>query len=169
MSEIILYEIVLSPFCEKVRRALNFKGIEYRRVECITWTNGRIKAMNPRRKFPFMDYRGTMLLDSTDILHAIEHDFPEPALVPTDENRRARTHLLEDWADESLFWYEVWFRFFPPETSRRIAGIVAAELPPWVRPLIMKLVPWMVRRQAVAQGVGRKPRNVLEAEMRRHY
>lgn len=169
MPEIVLYEFEISPFCEKVRRALAYKKLAYRKVECGAMTPGQLKKINPRRKMPALTWDGHKLLDSSDILAFIERQAPTPSLSGDNAAERALAHLLEDWADESLIWHEVYMRFHVEPAASRMAAKIAKHLPVWMKPIAPQIVLPMIRRMGQVQGVARKPRDVVEAELRRHY
>ncbi|MBZ0252722.1 MAG: glutathione S-transferase family protein, partial [Candidatus Methylomirabilis sp.] len=169
MSKTVLYEFDVSPFCEKVRRILHYKGVPYVRRECAAMTPMQWKKINHRAKFPALVHEGKTVVDSSDIARFLEGEAPERPLIPEDSGQRAFVELLEDWADESLFWYEVYLRFGVKENAERVAAHIASHVLPPLRPIAMRLVPWKTMEQARAQGIGRKPLEVVLEELRGHY
>lgn len=166
---IVLYEYEISPFCEKVRRGLAYKGLAYKKVECGGMSYGELKRINPRRKVPVLEHNGRRIVDSSDILNYLEQLQPKPTLYANTAEDRAQIHLLEDWADESLIWHEVYMRFHVQPTADRLARRIGRNMPAWMRPLAPQIVLPLIRHMGNVQGVGRKSRDVVEAELHRHY
>jgi len=44
----------------------------------------------------------------------LEQRIPDNSLYPSDTIQNAQAYFWEDWADESLHWFEVYFRFAYP-------------------------------------------------------
>ena len=107
---ITLHQFQVSPFCDKVRRILHWKGLEYRIREVPLVRAQAIRRINPTGKLPCLEHDGTFVADSTDIAYYLEERFPEPPILPEDPAERALCHVLDDWADESLYFYEMFLR-----------------------------------------------------------
>ena len=166
---ITLYQFEISPFCDKVRRILHWKRQPYEIVEIpLAETYTRLRRINSVGKLPCLDHDGRRIADSTEIAHHLEEAFPEPPLLPADPRERGLVHALEDWADESLYFYELTLRFTLPHNARRwIPALTAHD-----GSLVQRLAPWMIpilmRRTARGQGVGRKPVEALVRDVERH-
>ena len=167
---IVLHQFAISPFCDKVRRVLHVKGQAYRVVEIppSEAARGRWASVSPTGKFPVLEHDGRRLFDSTDIALYLEERFPTPTLLPADAAQRAQMHVLEDWADESLYFYEMTMRLAWPENAVKWAPILLAAEKPMVRRLFQPLLPRAIRRVTEAQGIGRKAREDVERELGRH-
>jgi glutathione S-transferase len=166
---ITLYQFEISPYCDKIRRVLHWKGLEYEVREVpLAAARSTAKRINPAGKLPCLDHDGRIVADSTDIAYYLEEAFPEPPLLPKDPRDRALCHFFEDWADESLYFYEMRLRFtFPHNAARWIPELVHADRAP-MKLLAPWLVPTMLRRQTAAQGVGRKSEEQVVADVERH-
>lgn len=108
---ILLYEHPLSPYAQKVKIALDEKGIGYEtRVPDgigVGGAQGEFAAASPRLEVPTLIDGETTLFDSTIILEYIEDKWPDPALLPIDPAERARQRLIEDMLDthfEAIIW-----------------------------------------------------------------
>ncbi|MDX1649523.1 MAG: glutathione S-transferase family protein [Myxococcota bacterium] len=164
-----LHQFEISPFCDKVRRILHVKGRPYQVVEVpVTRTFQHMRRLSRIGKLPCLEMDGTVVPDSTDIARVLEERFPDPPLLPADPRERALCHVLEDWADESLYFYEMALRFTIPENARRFAPELLKHDPAWARTVLAPLVPRLMRRVTRAQGVGRKPRGMLLRDVERH-
>jgi len=164
-----LHQFEISPFCDKVRRALNWKRIPYEIVEVpLSKSFTSVRRVNPAGKLPTLEHDGRFVADSTDILEYLERHFPEPPLFPKDPALRAQCHVLEDWADESLYFYEMRLRFTLPHNARRFVPELTKHDPEWMRTAARFVVPPMMRGILSRQGVGRKPPGVVLRDVQRH-
>ncbi|WP_426164861.1 glutathione S-transferase family protein [Sandarakinorhabdus sp. DWP1-3-1] len=79
---VTLYQFRISPFCDKVRRALKLKGIGWTVVEIPVVPPGKFKHVSPTNKFPAVDFGDRIIVDSTDIIAHLDAIAPEPRLIP---------------------------------------------------------------------------------------
>lgn len=164
---ITLFQFHVSPFCDKVRRILRWKRLEHRIEEVPLARALGIRKINPAGKLPCLEHDGTFIADSTDIAYYLEAKFPEPPILPKDAAERAFCHVLDDWADESLYFYEMRLRFTLPHNARRwIPELVHAD-PRFVKALAPLFIPRMMRRLTHQQGVGRKSPEQLLTDVER--
>jgi len=160
---VTLYGTRLSPFVEKVVRALQWKRIPF---ELESPRSPRdLARWNPQtRKMPAARIRGERVIDSTFILRRLEELQPEPSLFSKEPAAAASQRLLEDWADESLYWLRMAILWSDP---RRASDAVLSTLPipallhPIVRPIIVR----QIGGQAQTQGFGRLPIETLREEL----
>lgn len=101
----VLWHIGVSHFSEKARWALAWKGVEHERREpppgshmlfALWWSRGETKT------FPVLQMDGERLLESSDIIAALEKKYPEPPLYPDDPVDRRKALDLEAHFDEHL-------------------------------------------------------------------
>jgi glutathione S-transferase len=102
MDTPLLWHIPLSHYNEKVRWALDFKGIAHRRR--VLGPNYLIRAWRAtgQGKLPILWLDGSAIADSTRIIAALEGRYPEPPLYPLDAAARLRALALENDLDETL-------------------------------------------------------------------
>jgi glutathione S-transferase len=166
---LILYQFEISPFCDKVRRILNVKQLPYAIREVKLLEAGRLKTVSPTGKYPVLDYHGRMIPDSTAIAHYLERAHPSPALIPADPREAALCHILEDWADESIYFIEMTMRLAWPNNAKRWLPELVKHENGLGRRLGLALAPAGVRSQARAQGTGRKHKDTVVADVERHF
>jgi glutathione S-transferase len=108
--KLALYGQSFTPFTEKCRRALVFKGLDFELH--ISSGPEDVRRWSPvTGLLPVMTVDGELVSDSTNILLRIEQIRPEPPLLSPDPGVAAQQRNLEDWADESFLWYWMeWFR-----------------------------------------------------------
>jgi glutathione S-transferase len=102
METPLLWHIPLSHFSEKVRWALDHKGIAHQRKRI--GSNYLFKAWRAtgHGTLPILFLDGRAIGDSTGIIAALEERYPEPALYPRDGAARLRALALEDYFDEQV-------------------------------------------------------------------
>ena len=103
MNNIILHHYELSPFSEKIRRILAYKGIPWSAVE------QPIMAPKPEltpltggyRRIPVMQIGADVYCDTALIVRRLEELHPQRSVIP--QSLAGAAALLEDWADHRLF------------------------------------------------------------------
>lgn len=164
---IILYGVRTSPFVEKVYRGLLLKQLPFQLQQ--PRLPREVRRHNPTTgKMPALDLDGQRLFDSTLILRALNVYKPIPPLLDSDPSIAVQQQLLEDWADESLYWYGMAFRWTIPANAARTVRRVQQNMPALMRPLVRLVVPRLIAAQVRAQGTGRLPIEVLKAELDGH-
>lgn len=100
-----LWQIDISHYSEKVRWALEYKGIDHGRRSILPGSHIPIALALTRGAqptLPVLQLEGRNIGDSTEIIAALEARYPDPPLYPIDAEERARAIELEDWFDENL-------------------------------------------------------------------
>jgi len=152
----------LSPFVEKVVRSLQLKGVAFELVEPRSPTD--LRKWNPQtRKMPVVEFAGEKVIDSTFILRRLDQLVPEPPLLSADPVAAANQRQLEDWADESLYWYVMAFHWLP-KNAGAVASRNLSMLPAFVRPLVAPILRRQMSGMVKAQGMGRLPEETLGRE-----
>ncbi len=103
MLPLILHHYDGSPFSEKVRLMLGFKGLAWQSVEVpVVMPKPDVVALTGGyRKTPILQIGADVYCDSALIAGVLEAIAPTPTLFPTDA---ALAPLLAQWADSTLFW-----------------------------------------------------------------
>jgi glutathione S-transferase len=154
-DELLLYDLTDSPFCAKVRICLQVKGLAYRRITLTLGTRKELRQANPLGKVPVLIDRGRSIADSSAIARHLEIEHPEPALLPGDPAARAYVSLLEDWADESLYFVVGGFKWLNPANRGMALERTVSELGGGVfRPVVGRLVARHIARSYRAWGYG---------------
>lgn len=98
-----LYQFELSHYCEKIRFILDYKGLEYRKVE-VTPGIGQLDLfkMSGQRQVPVLKDGNEVIADSTAIAQYLDNKYPDRPIYPTEPKQRALCVIMEEWADESL-------------------------------------------------------------------
>ncbi len=98
-----LYQFEMSHYTEKVRLILDYKGLEYRKIE-VTPGLGQLELvrLSGQRQVPVLKDGSEIIADSTAIAEYLEQQYPEKPIIPSDPKQRGLCLLMEQWADESI-------------------------------------------------------------------
>jgi glutathione S-transferase len=168
MPAIVLHQWAISPFCGKVRRILEHKGLAFDVVDYNGLRARKAGKLTSTGKLPVLDYDGERIQDSSDIAHFIETKHPSPPLYPADPVLRARAHFWEDWADEALYWFEVYLRFKYPEVRAKAADLLSEGRPRLERMILGRVIKGMYDKKLAAQGLGRMDSSRVEEKLLAH-
>jgi glutathione S-transferase len=103
MSSLRLFHMYASPWAERVRWALNYKGVPYEKEDYRPGVDEeKIKKLTGQAQVPVLIVDGTAIPDSTAILDWLEKHKPQPALMPTSEKDRAQVMMWEELMDGVL-------------------------------------------------------------------
>jgi glutathione S-transferase len=145
-----------SPFCMKALVLLKMAGVDFR-----TDTADLQKA--PKGKAPYMDDNGTMVPDSTFIRFHLENtrgiDFDEGL----SDVERAAAWAFEKLCEDNLYWAVVHSRWDRDENFNAGPAQFFQAVPAPLRPILVPIVRWQVRRDLKGQGFGRHSEAELAA------
>ncbi|HEY1104355.1 MAG TPA: glutathione S-transferase family protein [Burkholderiaceae bacterium] len=113
MSDLILHHYPMSPFAEKVRLILGFKGLAWRSVQIPSiMPKPDLQALTGGyRRTPVLQVGADIYCDTALICDVLEHRQPAPALYPPAHKGAAR--ILAQWADHQLFTASMAYNFNP--------------------------------------------------------
>jgi len=144
---VIVYEHPLSPYAQKVKIALDEKGVAYEAKMPAAIGTGHVDqaflSANPRGEVPALIDGDFAVFDSTIILEYIEDKWPTPPLLPKDAIGRARARTMEDVMDtafEPINWGMGEIRWF-----KRAEGAKAAALEARAAAQARGLYEWLTR------------------------
>jgi glutathione S-transferase len=148
----VLYAIPASHPCAAVERALQLKGMPYRRVELIPVLHRPLQRLRfGAGSVPGIEFGdGERVSGSRAIVRALEARVAEPPLLPADEEQRARVARAEEWGDQVLqplarrvVWAAVRRR---PGTIMRYTEGAQLPIPRWMARMSTPLVAWAAAR-----------------------
>jgi glutathione S-transferase len=97
----VLWHLEISHYNEKVRWALDYKGVAHvRRAVTPALQGFTARRLRAGSTVPVLQLNGRAIGDSTKIIEEIERRWPEPPLYPADPEERSRALDLEDYFDE---------------------------------------------------------------------
>lgn len=166
---LVLHQFEVSPFCDKIRRVLHYKRRPYETREVPpTETLVRLRRLSPVGKVPVLEHNGNVVSDSSEIARYLERVFPDPPIFPDGARERALAHFIEDWADESLYFFELWLRFGVRENADEWSRRASQSEPPLIRRATEAAMPTLMRNVLRAQGLGRRSAEDVLSELDRH-
>jgi glutathione S-transferase len=121
MTELILHHYPASPFAEKTRLMLGFKGLSWRSVlispvmpkpDLVALTGGY-------RKTPVLQVGADIYCDTALIARRLEQEKAQPALLPQGQEFSVATFAA--WVDSVLFQHAVSLVFQPESVAVRFA------------------------------------------------
>jgi glutathione S-transferase len=123
VRDIILHHYPNSPFAEKIRLIMGFKGLH--------WSSVLIPSIMPKpdvtaltggyRKTPILQIGADIYCDTALIADVIEARAPRPTLYPAGIAGASR--ILAQWADSTLFWAMIPFTMQPAGLAHMFAGV----------------------------------------------
>ena len=154
---VVVYEHPLSPYAQKVKIALDEKGVAYETKMPTAIGTGRVDEefleASPRGEVPVL-LDGAPLFDSTIILEYIEDKWPEPPLLPKEPLARARARTIEEVMDshfEPINWGIGELRWF-----KRAEGHVAQDIERRAAAQARGIYDWLTRMLGEAEWFGGK-------------
>jgi glutathione S-transferase len=125
MQQLILHHYPMSPFAEKIRLILGFKGQR--------WSSVLIPNIMPKpdvtaltggyRKTPVLQIGADIYCDTALIADVIEERAPQPTLYPGGIAGASR--ILAQWADSTLFWTAIPYTMQPAGLAHMFEGTPA--------------------------------------------
>jgi glutathione S-transferase len=122
VTPIVLHQYATSPFSEKIRLILGFKGLE--------WSAVTVPVVAPKpdvvaltggyRRTPFLQIGADVYCDTALIARVLERLQPTPTLYPPGAPLAS---LLAQWADATLFWTVVPYVMQPAGAAALFAGM----------------------------------------------
>jgi glutathione S-transferase len=165
LMTITLYQFELSPYADKVRRVMRLKGVAFETVEIPVSAPKKFSHISPTGKFPAVVSDGKTIVDSTDICRWLEAQFPEPRVAPENPRDAALATILEDWADEALYFYDLTMRNWPQNRAWFVQDLLHHQKPGFTRNLLAAVIPGALLKATKAQGLGRKAEATVVADL----
>lgn len=125
LPALILHHYPSSPFSEKIRLIMGYKGLAWRSViiPAIMPKPDVLALTGGYRKTPFLQIGADVYCDSALICEELEHLCPQPSLYP--EPIKGVARVLAQWADTTLFWAAMAYNLQP-----KGAAFMFANAPP---------------------------------------
>ena len=122
MNELILHHYDGSPFSEKVRLMLGYKGLAWRSVKVpVIMPKPEVVALTGGyRRTPFMQVGADVYCDTALLAKLLEARAPTPTLFPASA---PLAPMLAQWADSTLFWTVIPYTMQPAGLAHKFAGM----------------------------------------------
>jgi len=166
---VVLHQWEISPFCQKVAKALSYKGIAFEAVNYNGALAAKVQGLSKVGKVPVLDINGLRIQDSTRIARYLDEAYPDaPRLYPDNALLKAQVELWEDWSDELLYFYEVYFRVNDPVALNAAVDVAMLGRPTYERMVMKPMLKTALKAMLYFQGLGRVSSEDVEAEFHRH-
>lgn len=99
-----LHQFAISHYCEKIRWALDYKGLNYEAINLLPGQHMRtIRQLTGKASsVPVLEHDGQVIQGSSDILDYLDQTFPERPLTPEDPTLREHALAWERRLDEEV-------------------------------------------------------------------
>lgn len=136
-----LYQFCISHYSEKIRWALDYKGINYQPVNLLPGQHAKtiVKLTRAESSVPVLEHDGQVIQGSSQILDYLDHHFPEPSLIPEDPALKEQVLHWETRLDELAGpAIRTWVYHYFLQRPRVVVPMLAAGTPFYNR-IILKL------------------------------
>lgn len=168
MTNILVHQFELSPFCDKVRRVLHYKDLPFEVNNIPVGELRKLKKMSPICKVPVLEIDGDFIADSSDICRELERRFPDRPILPTHPADLALVNIIEDWADESLYFFELTMRFTWHYDRDRWLDEMLKRDNKFIKMIGKSLVFRSTKKHGFHQGLARRSEQHVLRELARH-
>lgn len=151
---LVLYQLSISHYCEKIRWALDHKRLSHRTANLLPGLHvAKMRKMGLKSSLPVLQHDATLIQNSSDIITYLDRLFPHRPLSPADETLAREAVEWEAVADEEI----------GPHV-RRICYDQLLQYPHIVVPLLSHGGPWYGR--FVVRLMFREVRDRMRQRMR---
>ena len=128
MNDLILHHFAASPYSEKLRLVLGYKGLAARSVQVpLMMPKPDVQALTGGyRRTPILQIGADIYCDTALVCDVLEALQPKPTLYP--EGQAALGRILAQWADSTLFWTAVRHNRGPKGAGVNLSGANNAML-----------------------------------------
>jgi len=119
VADLVLHQYDNSPFSEKVRLVLGYKGMQWLAVTVpvIMPKPDLVALTGGYRRAPVLQIGADVYCDSALIVRQLERLRPKPTLYPDDQ---PLAEMFAAWADSTLFWTMIPVVMQPPGAARML-------------------------------------------------
>jgi len=158
-SPTIFYQFALSHYCEKVRWALDYKGVSYEVVNFIPGPHiFQARRLAPKTSVPILMNDGEVIQDSTKIIDHLERKYPKRPLNPAREDLKKEALELEEYFDEEVGVHLRRLMYFYVLEDRRLASsLLLQNAPGYGRSLYRVLFPILRKMMKRAMKIYPEP------------
>lgn len=167
---LILHQFPISHFSEKIRWALDFKGLDYQLNNYAPGFHAKpIQRLAKKTSVPVLEHDGAFIQGSAQIIDYLDEHFPQNPLTPNDPELSAEAREWEAYADKHIGYnsmrYTYHYMFERPSIVFSMWGQGVPFWRVWVYKLVQKkLIPFARRYMKVNEETAAAARaQLLEA------
>ncbi len=139
MADMRLYQFPISHYCEKVRFALDYKGIDYSTRNLLPGLHRLTTTrIGKGSSVPVLSHHGVAIQGSAAIITYLDENFPQQPLTPSDPSLRAEALAWERWLDADVGPAVRRYCYHTLLDHRALTtGFFTSDGPWWGRPYLM--------------------------------
>lgn len=99
---ITLYQFAVCPFCLKVRKVLDFKGLDYQIVEVNPMNKKELKEVTDYKKVPVLKDGDQLITDSNNIIRYLDQKYPDKSVYAKSSTQKEEQQKWLDFVDKEL-------------------------------------------------------------------
>lgn len=100
---IVLYQFPISHYCEKVRWALQYKDLTYKKINLLPGLHiKKAKKLTSKSSVPILKHDKIIISESSEIITYLDNTFPQNSLTPINEELKNQTLEWEKFADKEI-------------------------------------------------------------------
>lgn len=164
MSSIVLHQWEISPYCTKVRLALDYKSIPFKVVNYNGLKAMQVKKLSPAGKLPVLEIDGELIQDSKDIIKRLDQEFPDKKIISDNELVNARAEILQNWVDTTVIAHEIFLRSFYPEALDKMLSSMCEGRTKLEKTLLKPYVKHMLQKTSKRNGLHENNKAAIEKE-----
>ncbi|MBX7148979.1 glutathione S-transferase family protein [bacterium] len=163
---ITLYQFKLSHYCEKVRWALEYKGLPYKIINLPPgFHRFVIKKFAPSTSVPVIVDGKQCIQDSTAIINYLDSQYPQKKLTPEEDNYANKAIELEEYFDKELGIHLRRYFYHTMLCHRsEIINLLTADTKPFARFIFSIFFPFV--RNYMRKGLNITPQKAEESRVR---
>lgn len=136
-----LYQLPISHYCEKVRWALDHKGLDYEVRNLLPGLHASAaRKLTGQTALPILVHDGRVVHDSTAIIDYLDEHFPQHPLTPTDPALRRDALEWEEYADEQVGDHVRRLCYQTLLHHRDVVVPLLSHGGPWYGPLLLRAI-----------------------------
>ncbi len=141
--ELVLHQFPISHYCEKVRWAMDYKGLDYRLQNHLPGLHvKKMRQMAKKTSVPVLEHEGRSIQGSASIITYLDEQFPEKPLTPSEATQRSAALEWERFCDADIgphvrrFCYDTLL-----EHPKLVVPLLASGGPFWGKPFLRLMFP----------------------------
>lgn len=145
---ITLYQFPLSHFCEKVRWALDYKGLDHNVKNLLPGLHVKtIKSVATGSSVPVLEHDGRFVQGSAQIITYLDDCFPQKKLTPVNSQDAQATLEWERYFDNSVGIHVRRYLYHTLLKHPKLtAGFLSTGGPFWAEPFLRLVFPKLSKR-----------------------
>ncbi len=145
----LLYEFRSSPYCAKIRKVLDYKGLPYETREVNYLTRREPRRLSGQPRVPVLVDDNRVVNDSPRIASYLDASYPERPVIPKEDPLRSRALLMQSWVDEAFALHMIPVKILSPGNAEKmVRESLQAGKPPWWLKILAPVGPALLKARS---------------------